>query len=322
VRDTARTLIVAAALLALPGCFVTRPLGLGPDPGPNEVLDDDPPAVIYQKGQRLFAAEEWDDASDAFEEIWRNHADSDYAADAQFYDAESRYGGENFNGAFEIYKRHLQEHPLSAHAPLIQRRLWDMGKYLVQAGSEGYWGIFDYSDEGIEVLDYLSTAFPNGDMADWALIYAADHEWREGEYYRAIDHLMELLDTYPDSEWALEARLRLARAYRGVNRGQDYDSDTLRRSAAQYMAYIDLMSKDRDRAREYAGLLAEAQTELTEVRERLARKGLDAADFYMRSGRTSAAREELQGVVRDFPDTEAAVEARELLGTDGEEGSR
>lgn len=310
-RAILRTTALLLLLATLPGCFVTRWIW---PPGPDEVVKGDSPEVIFQKGQRLFAKEEWKDASKAFQKVWRDNPTSDYAADAQFYDAESRYGAENFNGAFEIYKRHLKEHPLSSHAPMIQRRLYDIGVYLVLAGAEGYLGIFDYSNEGIEVLDYLSTAFPNGELADWALIYAADHEWRDGHYFQAIDRLHELLDTYPDSEWALEARLRLARAYRGVNRGQDYDADALKRSSAQYRAYIELVRKDRERENEYADLLASAEQELSEVREMLARKRLDAADFYLRAGHAAAARTELQTVIRDYPDTDAASEARDRLG--------
>ncbi len=44
-HSAARTILLLAVVAGLPGCFVTRPLGLGPDPGPNEVAPDDTPAI-------------------------------------------------------------------------------------------------------------------------------------------------------------------------------------------------------------------------------------------------------------------------------------
>jgi outer membrane protein assembly factor BamD (BamD/ComL family) len=311
-RREAAFLVLLA--VAAPGCFLTRAVGLGPDPSPDEIADDDPPEVKYEKAQRLFAASEWSDAAYAFHRVWVDHPKSDLASDAQFYEADARYGQGKFNGAFEAYKKYLSDWPLSPHAPVIQKRIYDMGTYTIEAGKHGFLGIFNYSDEGVDQLDYLVSTFPHGDLADDALIYMADYEWRDRQTNAAIDHLHDLIDNYPLSEWALEGRLRLARAYRDLNRGAKYDADSLQRSAAEYRAYIELVTADADRAREYTEKLGTARGELSDVEEQLARKKVDAADFYLRMGNAGAARAELRNAIRDFPRSEAAGEARELLG--------
>lgn len=319
-RRTAPPVALAAAALLgacaalLPGCAVTRAIGLGPDLDPDLPVAGDPPDELYRKGRTLFAAERWDEAADAFGRVWKDHPAAPLAADARFYEAESRYGQQKFNGAFELYKAYLKENPLSPHAPLIQRRLYDMGVWTIEEGRRGLLGIFDYSGEGVDMLEYLVNAFPNGDLADDALAYVADFEWRTRRPQDAVYHLHDLVDRYPSSEWALEGRLRLAKAYRDLNRGLAYDADALKRSAAQYRAYIELVSADRDRAREYADVLDRARTELGEVEETLARKTLAAADFYLYDGRTDAARAELRNVIREFPRSFAAEEARRRLG--------
>jgi outer membrane protein assembly factor BamD (BamD/ComL family) len=308
--------LLAALALLTPGCFLTRAVGLGPDLSPDEIADEDPPEVKYGKAERLFARSEWSDAAYAFHRVWVDHPKSDLASDAQFYEADARYGQGKYNGAFELYKRYLKDWPLSPHAPVIQRRIYDMGTYTIEAGKHGFLGIFNYSDEGVDQLDFLVSAFPHGDLADDALVYMADYEWRDRQTHEAIDHLHNLIDDYPLSEWALEGRLRLARAYRDLNRGAKYDADSLQRSAAEYRAYLDLVAADAERAREYAEKLATARTELAEVEEQLARKKVDAADFYLRMGNVNAARAELRNAIRDFPRTQAAAEAREQLGSD------
>jgi outer membrane assembly lipoprotein YfiO len=312
-RALPAALLVACALAA-PGCFATRAIGLGPDPGPNEIVKGDTAAVMYEKAQRLYAMQEWKDAANAFNECWSKYPKSDLAQDAQFYEAESRYGQQKYNGAFELYKRFLKDWPLSPHAPMIERRLYDLGTYTIQAGQHGFLGIFDYAAEGVDYLDYLVAAFPHGDLADDALIYMADYEWRNRMPKEAIDHLHDLIDNYPNSEWALEGRLRLAKAYRDINRGTRYDADSLQRSAAQYKAYIELVTADQARAREYAAQLETARAELAGVEEELARKELEAAAFYLKAGNGEAARAELANVIRTDPASLAATDARRQLG--------
>jgi outer membrane protein assembly factor BamD (BamD/ComL family) len=229
---------------------------------------------------------------------------------------ESRYGQGKYAGAFELYKRYLRDWPLSPHGPMIQQRLYQIGTYTIEAGKHGFLGIFNYADEGVDMLDYLVTAFPHGDLADDALIYIADYERTDHRSKEAIDHLHDLVDNYPISEWALEARLRLAKAYRDINRGTRYDADALRRSAAEYHTYIDLVTADRARAAEYAQQLEGARAELAEVEELLAQKHLDASDFYLRAGNASAAAAELRSILREYPDGLAAQSARRRLGMD------
>ncbi len=313
-----RATLAAACLAAtsLAGCGLLETTGLK-DRDPLLVTKDDAPDVAYEKARELFRAERWEDAENGFDRVWEDHPESPLAADARFYAAEARYGRGKYNGAFALYKRFLAVHPLSPHAPLIQRRLYDMGRFLVEEGQTGL--LFSYSDEGIEMLDYLVSAFPNGDLADDALLYAADHEARTHKPERAIAHLHDLIDNYGGSEWVLEARLDLARAYRDVNRGSRYDGDTLAKSKAYYLSYIEIVSADAAREREYAEQLAAARTELAEVDEILARKMLETADFYLRTGRPEAARAELRNLLRDHPGTPSAAEAADRLGRTAEE---
>ena len=303
--------VLAAAALAAPGCFLTRAVGLGPD----QIAAGKPPEVMYEAAQRLYAEQNWKDAEDVFGRIWRDHPKSDLASDAQYYEAECRYGRQKFAGAFELFKRYLKDWPLSPHAPDIQRRIYDIGTYTIEAGQHGFLGIFDYASEGVDELEYLVSAFPHGNLADDALIYMADYEWRSRQPKEAIDHLHDLVDNFPTSEWALEGRIRLAKAYRDINRGTSYDADALQRSAAQYHAYIELVSADPARSAEYASQLEIARTELAGVESRLAAKRLESADFYLRTGSPQASRAELLNVIREFPQSAAADEARRRLGT-------
>lgn len=314
-----RTLLVILCLAALlPACGLCRSVGICPGPGPDQLHKGDPPETAYEKGRKLFAAEEWDDAYDCFQYVWDKYPESELAPDARFYAAECKYGLGKFNAAFERYKEFLRKHPLSPHSPLLERRLYDMGIWTIEEGKNGFLGIFTYSDEGVEMLDYLVAVFPHGDLADDALMQCAIFEFADDRPLDAIDHLQDLVEYHPTSEWVLEARIRLARAYRALNRGTAYDGDALKRALANYNAYIDRIATDPERSREHAETLESARWEAADIRERLGTKALAQAEFYLKTGHPDAARETLRSLVRDYPATAAAERARSQLGLEGE----
>lgn len=307
--------MACAAATLLGGCALLRPVGLAPAPDPALPQKGDPPEVLYAKAQQLYAAQSWREAGEAFGQVWKDHPSSSWSADARYYEAECRYALGKWNGAFELYQGYLRTNPLSPHSAAIERRIYDMGVFVVEDGDGGFLGLFSFAGEGIDMLDYLVLQFPNGELADDALRFMADHEFRSGRPQDAVVHLQDLLDRYPGSEWALDARYRLARAWRAMNRGTKYDGDSLRRSAAHYRAWIDAATSGSRRA-EYADLVPAAREELAEVEETLASKGIETADFYLYQGKVDASRAELRNVIRDYPGTNAAAEARRRLGAD------
>lgn len=307
-RLLASALLLSTGLLPLAGC------GLFRGAGPYDVAKTDTAEDKWEKGRAAFDAEEWEKAGDAFHAVWTGNPGHPLAEDARFFEAECRYGMGKLYGAFVLYKSYLNDHPLSRHAPLVQRRLYDMGTYTIQQGRQGVLGLLDYAAEGAEMLEYLVSVFPNGDLADDSLKVMADWETSDDRALDAIEHLKELLQFYPGSEWALQARLDLARNYVSLNRGRDYDADVLQRALAEYRAYIDLVSSDPRRKQEYAAELARAEAERADVIERLAEKSLAKAEYYLRTNDADAAKAQLLSTIDRFPQTRAARSAREQLG--------
>ena len=306
-RRARRTAAALALALLLTACSSLNPFKR------SEPLPEDPQA-LYELGQRHYSEQRWEAAERAFERLWKDHADSPLAADARFYEAECRYSRGKYDGAFELYKKFVSVHPLTPHAPTIQKRLWDMGTFTLEGGRGATLGLFSHEQEGIDVLDYLVTAFPNGDLADDALYRAAQYELGHRDELSAITHLHDLVDYYPTSEWAMPGQLALARAYRAVNRGTSYDADALLRAAAEYDTYIAVARAQPGAGGMSEADLASARAELADVRRELAAKRLESGDYYARTGKPDAARAEWRNVIREHPDSEAARIARERLG--------
>ncbi len=294
---------IAVVVALLAGCSIFS----GSDPGS---VDAD---SRYEEARDLFRREEWKAAEGAFGRIWRADPDGPLAADARFYEAEARYGRGKYDGAFQLYKQYVENFPLSQHSPRVQQRLFDIGTFTLEGGQGTVLGVFSSTEGGVEYLEYLVSAFPNGDLADDALMRLADYEIGNRGEQSAITHLHDLLDYYPGSEWRLRARLELARAYRRLTRGTSYDGDALNRAAAQYRTYIEIVSADQARAADHASDLTAARSEYVEIQESLARKLLESAEYYLRTGKTDAARAQYRNVIREHPDSPVADEARAAL---------
>ncbi|MHC4923916.1 MAG: outer membrane protein assembly factor BamD [Planctomycetota bacterium] len=280
---------------------------------------------LFAKGQAAREAGEWTDARDHFKDIYEDFPASPLAPEAQFQAAECRYGAEKYYAAGNAFAKYIEDRPLSPHVNVVEKRMYDIGEYLIEDGERGLWGTgwFKTSEDGISILRKLTTLLPTGTYADDALMRIGRFRAEKRDFVGAELTLEELLKNYSDSEWRLEARFLLAWTYRKDNRGPEYDGEKLRRARAHFLAYVDVASRDAGRAEEFADRIAAARAEVDLIDEDLARKALARAGFYKRSGRTDAARFVLEDAAQRWGSTEsgreAGVRAAEMSGADSAE---
>lgn len=313
--------LLAALLAALPaaaGCASTPP----PDPSARQNAPD-PGSLAEAEAlfDRAVAAREkgdWSGARSLYKDVYEDFPASPLAEEAQFQAAECAYGAERYAAAAELFSKYIEDRPLSSRVEIVEKRLYDIGNYLIEDGKRGLWGlgIFTSSAEGVTVLRRMATLLPTGQYADDALMRIGRHYAEDRDFDGAELALDELLKNHPFSEWRLEARFLLAWTYRRDNRGPEYDGESLRRARAHFLAYAEQASRDPDRAAEYADRIRAAREEVAAIDADFARKALARARFYRRSGRPSAALFVLEEAVRQWgatePGKECARQAEEL----------
>ncbi len=316
VRAALLAALLPFAALAGAGCASTPPkdptASTGrPDPGSLAEAE-----TLFNRAMALREKGEWDDARYLFRDVHEDHPASPLAEEAQFQAAECAYGAERYAAAGELFSKYVEDRPLSGRVEIVEKRLYDIGDYLIEDGKRGLWGlgIFTSSSEGITVLRRMVSLLPTGGRADDALMrigrfYAENRDFDGAEL--ALD---ELLKNYPFSEWRLEARFLLAWTYRKDNRGPEYDGEALRRSRAHFLAYVEQASSDPARAEEYAARIQAAREEVAAIDADFARKALARAKFYVRSGRERAALFVLQEAGRQWGSTEPGKECAERAG--------
>jgi outer membrane assembly lipoprotein YfiO len=157
-----------------------------------------------------------------------------------------------------------------------------------------------------EELERLVLNFPDQGFSDQAQFLLGEAHMGLGEYLVAESAFRMLIDSYPASQFRDDAELAIALCYarQSVNHRLDQSSTVAAERALEQFV------EDHPN-----GLLVpRAQQELRHVRERLSLKLLDSARFYLKRGRTEAARVYADQIMERYPSSHAALEARFLRG--------
>jgi len=311
-RRLPSSLVLAAVLLAAAaaGCATSKGAVSAADKAAIKRADDDAES-LFSRGRTLREEGRWSEARKAFTAVYEDYPSSPLAGEAQFQAAECAHGDGRFYAAGHAFARYIEDRPLSPHVDVVEKRMYEIGDFLIEDGRRGLWGtgIFSSEEDGVEILRRLASLLATGSYADDALMrlgryFAGERQWAEAEA-----PLDQLLRDYPASEWRLEARFLLAWTYRKDNRGPEYDGEKLRRARAHFLAFVAAASSDADRSAEYAERLAAARAEVEAIDADLARKYLARARLYRRMDRPAAALFVLQEAARQWGTTEPGQDA-------------
>jgi outer membrane assembly lipoprotein YfiO len=160
-------------------------------------------------------------------------------------------------------------------------------------------------DEGIDILLRISTHSPNSELGQKSLIRVADYHFNNGDYKDAINTYEDFEKQYPKSPRRAYAMLQTAKAYVNSYKGIMWDDTPLvdaKRKYEIFAAAYPKMAKSEN--------VPETLKQIYEIR---AHKVYNTAEFYKRVHRTDAALYYYQKTVDEFPNTQWAETAKEML---------
>jgi len=179
------------------------------------------------------------------------------------------------------------------------RRLRDQGSYL----------------DATELLKTYISSSSGTAQVDEAVYLLGDCYLRQKEWALAVNEFERLGRDYPESDSSAAAAFRLAEAYFGQSRREDFDQGYTHRALEQFQSYL--------RGHPGHWLNAQAERRVMEVRTRLARKLLGTGGLYLKLGFWEPARVYYRQVVEEYGDTASRTEADLGLAlVDAREGKR
>lgn len=186
-----------------------------------------------------------------------------YGAKGMFSDA---------NKAFERIIRHYPEYPkynlvISEEYKLAQR---------VQSGQTPYmWGwlpwFSDYK-EGIDFYEKIVSNAPYSDYAPMALMNISLLAQKIESPELSLDALDRLISTYPQSIFTPDAYLEMAKTYREMVQGPEYDQASAQQAKSFYEDFLILFPED--------NAAVHAEQGLEYMQDTIARSRLIIGDFY------------------------------------------
>lgn len=183
----------------------------------------DPVDVAYDKSMALFEAEKYDDAANGFDLVSRMGRGSNYSRDAQYYLGESYYKSNQYILAASEYERFMSYYPQDPRREGVEFKL----AMCYYEQSPRY--RLDQSNtlKAIELFQLFNNKYPDSEF----VIESADHInelrnklahkiLRSAEFYLRIEeykaatiYFDQVIDQYPESDFAEEALIKQISTY-------------------------------------------------------------------------------------------------------------
>lgn len=160
-------------------------------------------------------------------------------------------------------------------------------------------------DDGIEILDKIWERAPGTRLGEEALRLKADYFFQNGDADLAQQEYATLSQEYPNGRYKQLAMLRSAESAERAFPGVKFDDRPLVEADERYRQMEQRFPAYAERER--------VDARRKGIRDQRAAKDLDIADWYLKTERQSAAVYYLRVLIRDWPDSFAATEARSRL---------
>lgn len=288
-----------------------RMIGLGPD----EAIAK----KAFAEGERLFGAGQFLAASKQYKKAAFRWPDSPLEEDALFMLAESRFFADRYGSADDAYGNLFEKYDNTRHLERAVSRQFAIAQYWEQKHAQRpIWPIvprvWDRTQPWFDTLGNARKAYesvhlhdPTGPLADDSVMSLANSYFVREQFDDADEYYTILRTDYPKSPFQLQAHLLGLQAKLGRYQGPEYGGEPLEEAedlSDQILTQFGTqLADDRERVlNSRAG-----------IKEALAKRDYEMAQYYERTGYHRAARFYYGVVVEDHPLSQVADLSRNRL---------
>ncbi len=222
--------------------------------------------VFFEAGKQAFEKKKWIKALDKFELVILNRPGSDIADDAQYYMGECHFNKKDYLLAISEYETLTRRY---AYSPLVEKAEYKIALSYVKL-SPKYQLEQEYTHRALRYLQDFIDTYPGSEYIDAAekhiealrtklgrKLYESGHLYKKMRRWRAaIIYFDEMLTSYYDTKWALDAKLGKAYCLIQLREFDKYQ---------ELLAEIEIDTKQADREKALQNLAATYQNELQEI---------------------------------------------------------
>ena len=236
----------------------------------------------------------------------KKYKESERRPDAMVALADAQLALGNHMQAYRQYEKTLEQYPGLESEEAIVRHEFAIGVAFLSGVKQKFWIFrFPAEDEGLEVLDKVVQRAPGSMLAEDAIKAKADYFYRSGKFDLAETEFARLAQEFPRGRYPRLALLMSAHSALARFPGLAFDDAALHEARERFLSFQERYPE----AAEQENIAAL----IRRIDETLAEKNVMIGRWYSKQKHTGAAVVYYQGVIRRWPDTPAAAEARQRL---------
>ncbi len=214
-----------------------------------------------------------------------------------------------FPSAYECAQEIVKNYPDYQNFKRVIELEFNIASQMQDGKTYYVWGWFPWFTSYKDIIKYYESVVKNapyGDFAPIALMNISTVAEREKEYDSAFDALERVINGYPDCIFTSDAYMQMAKLYRKMVEGPEYDQNPTKNAISFYQDYITLFPKESE--------IVSAEEGLEKMQDILARSRLVIGDFfYYYRNNNPAAAIFYNETITVAPRSPAADEARRQL---------
>ncbi len=255
---------------------------------------------FYERG-------EYKRASSEFEKLIENYPNSIYTPSAQYYIGRSYEETEDYYQAHLAYQKTIDKYPYNERVEEIIERQYKIGSMFLDGQKAKIMGmkILPAMDKAVEILTRVVENAPYTRYADIAQFKIGEAHKNQEFYEDAVLAYQKLIDDYPNSPFAEDAKYQIALCTYYVSRDPYYDQEFTDRAVKEYEELIEKTSD--------IEFNKKARETLDRLREKKAKSAFETAKFYEKTRHYESAIIYYKEIVENYSDTSIAAEALERI---------
>lgn len=243
--------------------------------------------------------------------------DEERVNEATFLLGETYFESRDFWKALKQYEV-VAENASGELFDLGNQRSMDVARAFLSGQKRIVWGFLRLPAyaEGVDILDKVWERIPGTRLGELALKIKADYYYKNGDMELAQDEYHNLVQQYPSGRFIQLAMLRSAEAAEASFPGIRFDDQPLVEADERYHQVLATFPPFAERE--------DVPQRIEGIRQQRAEKDLDIARWYERTKQPSAAEFYYRLILKDWPDSLAAADARtrlRALGAVADEGA-
>lgn len=255
----------------------------------------------------FFYAKNYKKALNEFRKIIKFYKRSEAASEAQYYIGRCYEELNNPYQAYESYQKVIDDYPFTQRTDEIVKRQFDIAEKLYGGKKTKFAGI-SFTAMPEQIIEIYKKVVSNAPYSEYAPIA----QYRIGELYKRIafyrearDAFQKILDDYPDSSVATDAKFQVAMCASIASGGSDYDQSLAEQAMEEF--------EDFARQNPDSELVKKALKEKKQIIETRANHYFKTAIFYERVGKYNSAAIYYKKILDEFPGASAVPDASKRL---------